>query len=149
MLGRGVVDQLNELFRLDPAVRVEDEAEHALLNHRGVEGRLPVVDGDGIVRLVVVLGEPVARRDAGELPAQLVDDERVRVVVDGVDEGAIGRQVLAKPLAAVGLQNQLARQIRVVGREQVEHRAVEREEAALRRRLVEDLREHPRAGRVE
>ena len=43
VLRHRVVDQLDDLLVLDPAVRVEDQVEDALLDHRAVEGRLPVV----------------------------------------------------------------------------------------------------------
>src|SRR5262249_3513865 len=104
MLFNGVVDQLDDLFVLDPAVRVEDEAVDALLDDGAVERRLEIADGDRAVRLlVVVLGRPVAGGDAGELPAELVDDVRIRIILDGVDERAIVGNVLPELVAAVGV----------------------------------------------
>ncbi len=61
VLRHRVVDEVDDLLVLDPAVRVEDQAEDALLDDRGVKGGLPVAHGDGVVRLVIVLGRPVAR----------------------------------------------------------------------------------------
>jgi hypothetical protein len=148
VLLHGVVDHLHDLRRLDPPVRVEDEVQHALLDDRDVDQRVPVGDRLRVVRPLHVLGLPVARRGAGELPAQLPDHVRVRVVLDRVHEG-FERHVLAELLPAVGVDDQLAREARVLGRGDVEDGRVDREEPLGGRHLVEDLGVEPRARRVQ
>ncbi len=108
VLRRRVFDEIDDLLIANPAVRMEDQAEHAAFDDGGIEGRLPIADGDGIVRLVPVLGHPIAGHDAGKLPAQSAEDIRVRIVLDGVDEGAIRRQILAKAILTVRIEDQFA-----------------------------------------
>src|SRR5262249_46579068 len=98
VLRRRVVDEFDDLLVAYPAVRMKDQAKHAALEDGGIESGLPVTDGARVVRLVPVLGHPVARHDAGELPAQSAEDIRIRIVLDGVDERAIARQILAEAL---------------------------------------------------
>ncbi len=138
VLLHGVIDQLDDLLGLDPAVRVEDEVEDPLLEHDQVERRLHVFERLGVVRLVDVLRFPVAGDDAGELPAEVADDVRIGIVLDRVHERR-EREVLAEPLAAVGVEDEVARQAGVVGREEGEDRGVDRQEMARRAGLVEDL----------
>ena len=127
---------------------MEDEVEDPLLEHDAVEGGLQVFERLGVGRLVEVLAFPVAGDDAGELPAEAADHVGIGVVLDRVDE-RWERDVLAEPLLAVGIEHQVARQARVVGREDGEDRRVDREEMAAGARLVEDLGEEPRADGVE
>ena len=59
----GVVDQLDDLGVLDPAVRVEDEGEQALFEDAGVERRTQVIDRLLLVHAVAVLRLPIRRDD--------------------------------------------------------------------------------------
>ena len=88
--------------------------ENALFPDDGVEGRLPIADRGRVIRLVEVLGQPIAGHDTGELPAQPADHVRVRIILDRVDKRSIGRQVLAEPVLAVRVEHQLARQFGVI-----------------------------------
>ena len=102
----GVIDELDDLIVVAPAVRVEDEVVRPLLQDHRVEGRLEIRERSGAPRLVEVLRRPIARRDTRKLPAQSSDHERVGVVLDRVDE-RFERDVLADLLAAVFIDDQV------------------------------------------
>ncbi|HTI50548.1 MAG TPA: hypothetical protein VL475_06345, partial [Planctomycetaceae bacterium] len=89
VLFHGVVDQLDDLFGLDPAVRVEDEIEYALLEDGDIERRFQIADRVRVVRFLQVLSRPVTGDDAGEFPAEPVNDIGIRIVFDVVHEVAV------------------------------------------------------------
>ena len=141
----GIVDPLDDLFRVDPAVRMEAQRDGPLLEHRCIDGRLDVGHRGGVAFSLVMLGDPIARDQGRDLPAHPPDYERVGIVFDIVHHQTVGRQVLAEPLAPRIVQNQFGRQRRIGGRVEHEHRTVHRQEAARGRRAVENLAEEPRA----
>ena len=114
-----MVDELNQLLRSNPAVRMEDEGERALLQDTRVERRFPVGDRHRVVRAMGVVRLPIARRHRGKFPAQFADDVGIRVILnrgaepfqaepgDGVGGG---REIFPKLFAAVRVEHQFARQ---------------------------------------
>ena len=76
------------------------------------------------------------------------DQVGIRIILDRVDEGG-KRDVLAKALVAVGVEDEGAGQARVIGREDREDRRVDRQEMAARALLGEELGVEPRADGVE
>ena len=96
-----MVDQLDHLVILDPPMRVKHHREHALLQHNRIQRRLPIADGDRIVRLVVMIRLPIARSDARKLPAELPDHVGVGIILNGINERAVGGNILEKFVLAV------------------------------------------------
>src|SRR5205807_2199728 len=124
-------------------VRVENHRERPLLMHGGVEGGLPIADGYWVVRLLVVLCLPIAGRDARKLPAQPAKRVGVRIILDRVDEGAVVRDVLAKFILTIRIDNEFARQLRIIRRHHVEYGTIDSQEVAVVSGLVEDLAKQP------
>ncbi len=114
MLRHSMINHLDNLFRFDPSVRMEDQTEAALLVNRQIDGGFPVFDGDGIVDAVKMLSGPVAGGDAWNFPAGIVNNVRIRIVLDVVHEVVVRvaavlvvlRQILPESLLAVGIEDQ-------------------------------------------
>ena len=118
---------------MNPAVRMENERERALLQHARVERRFPVGDRHRVVRAMGVVRLPIARRHRGKFPAQFADDVGIRVIFnrgaepfqaepgDGVGRG---REIFPKLFTAVRVEHQFARQRIVVRRREVHHRGI-------------------------
>ncbi len=155
VLGDGVVNDVHHLIVANPSVRMKHKAVDALLMHGDVERRLHVLDGDRVVGLVQMLGFPVAGHHARELPTRAINHVRIRVVLDEVVEAILGRRValmrdvLAEPITASVVQNQLAGDGLVVLRKHIEHGRGQRQEVPVQRPFAEDLGVKPRAHRVE
>ena len=96
-----------------------------------------------------VLSTPVAGGNAGKFPAQVVDDVWVRVVLDVVHEAAVFGHVLQELVLAVGVDNQIAWDVGIVGGEEVEDGRVDGQVVVLLSRLIEDLGKEPWTNRVE
>ena len=93
---------------------------------------------------------PVAGNNAGEFPAQPVDDVGVGVVADRVDEvgvRAVGVvwDVLQEPFAAIEFLDEFPGNVRVVGSEDVEDRGVNFQVIAGRCVAIENLAEETMA----
>ncbi len=63
-----VFDKIDHLIGPNPSVRMENESEHPLLHHRGVQSHFPICDRDGISGAVKVLGFPIAGDHGGKFP---------------------------------------------------------------------------------
>ena len=154
VLGNGVVDQFDQLGVLTPTGWMEDQAHHALLDDRDVQGGFPVGEKPGVAVSLEVLALPVTGGQAGEFPARAIDHIGVGVVADRVDEvvvraiGVVG-EVLQEPFTAIGFLDEFAGNVRVVGSEDVEDRGVDFQVIAGRCGAIEDLAEETWADRVE
>ena len=154
VLGNGMVDQFDQLRVLTPTGWMEDEAHHALLDNRDVQGGFPVGEQSGVAVPLEVLALPVTGRQAREFPARAIDHVGVGVIADRVDEvvvrpvGVMG-DVLQEPLAAIGFLDEFPGNVGVVGREDVENRGVDLQVIAGRCVAIEDLAEETRADGVE
>src|SRR4030095_12844291 len=78
----GVIDELDELIGPGPAVWMENEIEHTLLQHRHVEGCLPIGYSDRIGRSVQVMRFPIARDCARKFPAAMANYVGIRIVAN-------------------------------------------------------------------
>ena len=105
----GVINQFYNLLAANPAVRMKNEVQHALLEHGGVQGGFPVGDRGRVVDPMKVLGVPITGHQGGEFPTELSDHVRIRIVCDGGREGR-ERNVFAEFLAAIEFSNQLPRE---------------------------------------
>ena len=84
-----VIDPLDHLCVLNPAMRVEDKVEHALFDDSCVDGGFPIVDGNWVVVAVQVLRFPVTGHHAGHFPdaaAEVLGGLDGDVAVGGQDE---------------------------------------------------------------
>ena len=125
-----MVDQLDNLLRFNPAVRMKDEIENSLFQHRDIECCLHVLDGFRIVRLLQKLSFPIARHHAGKFPAQLIDHVGVRIILNPVDKVVLRdavslhafRDVLTKLFSAVGVGQQFFGNLRIRRRVHAENR---------------------------
>ena len=152
-----MVDHLDDLFGLDPAVRMEDETKAALLVNSQIDRGFPVFDGDGIADAVKMLSRPVAGGDARDFPAGIIDHVWVRIVLDVIDEVVMSipavlvvlRQVLPESFLVVGVEHQLFRQRFIVRGEERKDGRINLQKVALLCGLAEDLREKPWADCVQ
>ncbi len=146
-----MVDQFNDLLRLNPAVRVEAQGVNALLDDGAVDGGFHVFDGLGIVFALQVLGFPVAGGAGGELPDHVADGVGVGVVFDGVDvAGELG--VFGESFAGITFviffEDEFTRQGGVVTGEDLKDRGIDREKISLGSGLVHHLGKEARADGV-
>ena len=127
----GIVDEFQELFGANPAVRMENEREGSLFDHDGVQCRLPIGDGPRVVRPVRIVRLPIARGHRGEFPAEPAYHVGIGIIFNRCAEpfqtepghlvGLRGK-VLMKLFPAVPVEHQLARQGLVIGRGDVHYR---------------------------
>ena len=141
-------------------MRVENQGERALLDHGGIQRRLPVLQQLRIDLVLHVVRLPVAGHHAWKLPARVVDGIGIRVILN---EGAKTRERLLLPLlAATGageilgkaivpvlVLNDPWRQRLVCQRDQVHHAAVDAQVLFTWGGLREDLRIEAWAGAAE
>src|SRR2546423_10365602 len=66
-----VIDELQHLLGPNPAVRMKDKGEQSLFEHRGVKGRFPISNGDGVGWTMRIVSFPVAWNHGRKFPAQL------------------------------------------------------------------------------
>ena len=81
-----MLDQTDNLIITNPVVRVEDECVDPFLQDRCIERPFHILDCLRVIWGLHVLGFPVARHGAGELPTTLTDHIRVGVIFNRVDE---------------------------------------------------------------
>ena len=157
VLRNRMVDHLDNLLGFNPAVRMKHQTEAALLVDRQIDRGFPVFDSDRIIDAVKMLSGPVARRDARNFPAGIVDHVWIWIVLDVVDEVVVRvaavfvvlRQVLPESLLAVGIEDQFFGQRFIFGCEEREDRGIDLQKLAALGGLAEDLREEPRADCVQ
>ncbi len=115
-----MINNLDHLGVAQPAAGVKAQRDRALLGHGGVHRRLEVGDSDRILGPLQHLTGVVVGVDERDLPDQVPDRERIRVIFDVVDEAR--HQVLgeAPPAGGVALEDR-ARQFPVRRREDDAH----------------------------
>lgn len=129
-------------------MRMEHEIKDALFSDGDIEQGFPVGNGLRVVALVEVLRLPIAGDRAGKFPAEIADDVRIGIVIDG--GGVSGeRQILAELFAAVRVEDEFARESRVVGGGDVEDGGIQLQEMVIACRRVKNLGEEARAEAVD
>ena len=64
-----VVNELQQLFGTNPAVRVKNKRERSLLEHRRVQRRLPIGNSLRAIRALGVVGFPITGNHRRKFPA--------------------------------------------------------------------------------
>ena len=147
MARNGMIDQLNDLFRLNPTMRVKYQIENPLLLDGDVQRHFQVTHGVRIVRLLKMIGRPVTGNHAGKFPAQLLNHIRIGIVLDQVHKAVVNdvpasqlaRNVLAELLSPVGIHQLVSWDRGIISGVDREDRRIELQEFSVLRGLVEDL----------
>src|SRR5262249_16237697 len=116
-----VIDQLNDLIVANPAVRMKNQIEHALLDHGGIERRFPIRHRDWISRCMEMKRLPIAWGHRWKFPTEFADDVGIGIIrYRGRKRWS--RPILFKTGAALALADQLARKGCIIRRAEVHHR---------------------------
>src|SRR5262249_24598389 len=95
-----------------------------------------------------VVGLPIAGDHAGEFPAELSDNVKVRVSVDNNDKQthahagdgvSRGRKIFAELLAAANIEHKVAKQRSVLRREEVHDRGIDLKKMTIKYDVIEHL----------
>src|SRR5262245_17219977 len=96
---------------------------------------------------MTALSFPIARNNRGEFPAEFSNNVRIWIILYGRDEGREG-DVRSEFFRARRIHDEVTRQGYVVGRKNVHHGRIDREELAGSVGATEDFGEKSRAGAV-
>ena len=152
-----VVNELQQLFGANPAVRVENKREGSLLEQRRFKRCLPIGNGLRAIGAVGVVGFPITGNHRRKFPAEFADHIRIRIILNrGAkplqaqfgDAVRFGWKVFSEPFAALGTQHQLAGQRFIVRSGEVHDRGINCQKLSCGTDPIENFSVKTRTGTV-
>ena len=122
MCRNGMVNQFDDLFGLNPAMRMKDQIHHSLLEYRQIERDFQIAHRIRVIRFVEMIGRPVTRDHTGKFPAGILNHIRIRIIFDGIYElimhhtaaSQFSRNVLAEFFCPIAVVKLFAWQTRII-----------------------------------